>query len=715
MASDNETKLKKQLKLFDVYAISTGAMFSSGFFLLPGLAALQTGPSVALAYLIAGVMMLPAMLSIAELSTAMPRAGGAYFFLDRAMGPMMGTVTGVGAYMALTLKSAFALVGMGAYVALFFDDLSIQLIAVLLTLGFMVLNIVGAKETTSLQRALIVILLATLAVFLVSGVVAMGDLGLNTIVDDQFTPFFTDGLPGLLATVGFVFVSYAGLTKVTSVAEEVENPGRNIPLGMILSIVTATIIYVLGVIIMQALLSDDVFHTSLTPVADTAEVAMDWLPGAMGVLIVVLSAVAAFASTGNAGVMAASRFPLAMGRDRLLPDRFARLTGAKRTPVFSIVFTASLMIAAIVFMDESSIAKVASTFQLLLFMLINLAVIVMRESKIEYYDPVFHSPLYPWMQFGGVAASIFLISFIGTDAVVLTMLVIVASVLWYVYYANGRVARHGAIYHLFERLGRLRYEGLEAELREIVKEKGLRDEDPFDEVVTQAHVIDLGRVTSLEEINAMAAAYVTQKYPLITQEQAEASFMESLGNNYTLVPYSASIPHLRHESIDHTEMVIVRTAEGIWLDHDSDESTEKVPVTAFFFVVSPESKTGQHLRIMAQLASRIEVEGFRHDWSCAQDEQELKEILLASDRLLTLWISSGSRTQSLIGRSLQELRLPEGTLVALVRRAGSVIVPRGSTTLSDGDRITIIGEPDAVKALYTTYVGDQPQRQAVDS
>ena len=71
-------RLKKTLKLFDVYAISTGAMFSSGFFLLPGLAAAMTGPSVVLAYLVAGFMMYPTMLSVAELATAMPRAGGAY-------------------------------------------------------------------------------------------------------------------------------------------------------------------------------------------------------------------------------------------------------------------------------------------------------------------------------------------------------------------------------------------------------------------------------------------------------------------------------------------------------------------------------------------------------------------------------------------------------------------------------------------------------------
>ena len=83
--------LKKELGLVDVFAISTGAMFSSGFFLLPGVAAAGTGPSVILAYMLAGIFIMPAMLSVAELSTAMPRSGGAYYFLDRALGPLVGT------------------------------------------------------------------------------------------------------------------------------------------------------------------------------------------------------------------------------------------------------------------------------------------------------------------------------------------------------------------------------------------------------------------------------------------------------------------------------------------------------------------------------------------------------------------------------------------------------------------------------------------------
>ena len=110
-------RLSKKLTLFDVYAVSTGAMFSSGFFLLPGIAAMETGNSVYLSYLVAGFLILPSMLTVAELATAMPRAGGAYYFLDRSLGPLVGTIGGLGSWIALIFKSAFALIGMGAYLS----------------------------------------------------------------------------------------------------------------------------------------------------------------------------------------------------------------------------------------------------------------------------------------------------------------------------------------------------------------------------------------------------------------------------------------------------------------------------------------------------------------------------------------------------------------------------------------------------------------------
>ena len=699
-------RLKKELGLFDVYAISTGAMFSSGFFLLPGLAAAKAGPSVVLAYLLAGVLILPAMFSKAELSTAMPRAGGTYYFLDRSLGPLVGTVGGLGTYLALTLKSAFALVGMGAYLA-FFIELPIKPLAIALTVAFMALNIFGAKETTGLQRVLVIVLLTVLAFFVAQGLFEVAGLGLRNIAETQLTPFMPFGTDGLFATVGFVFVSYAGLTKVASVAEEVQKPDRNIPLGMALSLATATTIYVVGVFIMVAVLNPDELRSDLTPVATASEAFFDWLPSPLGLVLIVAAAIAAFASTGNAGLMSASRYPLAMARDRLIPDTFAQL-GRFRTPVPAILLTTGLMIFCILALDEEGIAKLASAFQLFIFMLVNFAVIVMRESRIASYDPGYRSPLYPWMQIFGVLTSIALIGYMGWLPVLFTLGMVAACLVWYFYYARDRVIRDGAIYHWFERLGQRRYEGLDRELRGILIEKGLREEDPFDEVVARSIVLDVRRPTSFEAITEQVAQRLAGRLPL-TPDEIVSRFLEGTRIGATPVTQGVALPHLRLAGIEQPHLVLVRAQRSVHVESEAFPGEEEggQNTHALFFLVSPEKESGLHLRILAQIASHVGEETFMSQWLAAKNEQDLKEILLRDEHFLSLHLRDTPEMAPLLGRALREIKLPEGTLVALIRRNGRTLIPRGGTVLKANDRLTILGEPSSIRALYRQYVAGE--------
>ncbi|MEO1166621.1 MAG: amino acid permease, partial [Chloroflexota bacterium] len=460
---------------------------------------------------------------------------------------------------------------------------------------------------------------------------------------------------------------------------------------------------------MTAVLPPDQFQSSLTPVADAAGAAMGWLPGDIGVILVVVSATAAFASTGNAGILAASRYPLAMGRDHLLPENFSRVNSRTSTPVFSIVFTSALMIFAIVALDESAIAKVASTFQLLIFMLVNLAVIVMRESKIEFYDPIYRSPLYPWMQIAGIVASVFLLTYIGTDALVLTLVVIGLPLVWFYVYAYKRVERYGAIFHWFAQLGENRYQGLEDELHTILREKGVRDEDPFMEVITRATVIDLHNGASWMDVVQEATNHFSHKSPMLDRDRIAVDFINSINNTYVLAPQGAVIPNVRSKHVSHTEMVIMRSKEGILVDHDGNALTDKERIHAFFFTISPEDRSGQHLRIIAEVINHVETDDFVHTWEIAKDEQEIKEILLHSERLLTLWLDSSGRTAPLVGKTMRDLDLPEGTLVALIRRGSEILIPRGQTELQVGDRITIIGDKEDIQWLFEEYVGEHPQ------
>lgn len=706
MASrSGRSKLKKSLGLFDVYAISTGAMFSSGFFLLPGIAALETGPSVAIAYLVAGLMILPAMFSVAELSTAMPKAGGTYYFLDRAMGPLMGTVGGLGAWWMLILKSAFALIGMGAYLALFVD-VPVQPLAATLAAVFCVVNIIGAKESSGLQRVLVAVLVGVMALFVASGFVwVVTSAGVREVGAERFSPLFTNGIDGFFATVGIVFVSYAGLTKVASVAEEVKDPDRNIPLGMTLALITATFVYVAGVALMIAAIPPQEFTTDLTPVATAGDAFLTWLPGTAGVVLVVASATAAFASTGNAGILAASRYPMAMARDSLVPTRFEQL-GRFGTPTLAILLTGAVMITLIIGLDISAMAKLASAFQLLLFALLSACVIVMRESRIDYYRPGYKSPLYPWMQIAGVGVPLWLIAEMGWMAMLFTALVVLACIGWYLGYGRKRVSRGGAILHVFERLGRGVSRELDHELRRIVSEKGLREEDPFEEIVADAVVLDIsGRLTfdrALEQACAAAAARIdVEQDDLVSALRSE----QLLG----LMPISdgSAVPHLRVGGAFKPVLVMVRARDGISIEVEATAmiaaATEEV--FALLLMVGRQSEPGVHLRMLAQIADRTDDEDFLPSWLRARGESELKEVLLRDDRFVHLTLVEGASTGVLIGQTLPELRFPPGALVALVRRTDDTFVPRSGDVFREGDRLTVIGEPDAIEAVRARFAG----------
>jgi basic amino acid/polyamine antiporter, APA family len=418
-------RLEKRLGLLDVYAICTGAMFASGFFLLPGIAAANAGPSVVLAYLLSSILMIPGMFSIAELSSAMPRAAGTYFFIHRSLGPLAGTIGGFGDWLVLTFKSAFALVGMGAYLAIFLD-VPIQPLAVALTVAFGVLNIMGAKETSRLQIGLVVTLLAIMAFYVAQGLIHAAGLGWEAELSGRLTPVLPFGAAGLVSTIGLVFISYAGLTKVAAAAEEIDNLDRNLPLGMFLALSTIAVIYVGGVFIMVAVIEPEVLHADLTPVATAGEAFLSWLPEPGGLILVVVAAIAAFASTGNAGIMTASRYPLAMARDRLTWSGFDQISRFG-TPTVGILATCALMIASILFLDVEALAKLGSAFLLLMFAFINLSVIIMRESRIESYAPGYRSPLYPWIQIVGFVTTLGLLFTLGPFSVAFVLVIITAA------------------------------------------------------------------------------------------------------------------------------------------------------------------------------------------------------------------------------------------------------------------------------------------------
>lgn len=427
-------ELERDLGLYATITISIGAMIGSGIFVLPGLAAGKAGPSVILAYFLAGLIVLPAALAKSEMATAMPESGGTYLFIDRAMGPLTGTIAGVGTWFSLVFKSAFALVGLGAYFLLLVP-LSPELMTftALSLAGILVtVNVFGVKQTGRLQAIIVSVVLVSLMVFIATGLI--------TVDQPRYQPFFSRGTGGLLAATGFVFISYAGVTKIASVAEEVENPGRNIPIAILGSVLLMMLVYTFVVYVIIGVTPISEIEHSNTPMA----IAAGKFLGSAGTLAIALIAVLALTSMANAGILSSSRYPLAMSRDHLLPPVLSKTSKRFNTPVQAITLTGVTLLLLIVFVPVEQLAKLASAFKLLVFTFIDITLIVFRESDAGWYDPEFIAPGYPWVQLFGILGGIVLLTQMGWLALGGALGIIVAGTLWYWLYAHERTEREGA-------------------------------------------------------------------------------------------------------------------------------------------------------------------------------------------------------------------------------------------------------------------------------
>lgn len=432
-------ELERTLTLPSVVAISVGAMLGGEIFLLPAVAAAMTGASLWLAYLLAALLVIPAALTKAELSTAIPSAGGSYLFVERAMGPMAGTIAGLGLWLSLLLKSAFALAVLGSYLALVVD-IPTAPVAMGLLVGVMALNVVGVRKVGKVQTWVVGACLLVLVALVAIGALQIDRLHLlHARAGDP--PWLAGGFSGLMAAVGLVFISYAGVTKIAAIAEEVRDEARNIPLGILISLLIIAGIYTVVAWVLAGIFSPTELAGDTTPLASLAREII----GTAGVPLVVATAFAALVSMANAGLLAASRFPFAMARDHLAPEVLHRVHQRYMTPHWAIVLTGGAMASIVLLFDVVRIAKLASAFMIAAFVTVNVALILFHESKTQWYEPRFRAPLYPLTQIVGIVTGLAILVAMGTVALVGLSVISALGVVLYLLYGRKRSSRLGIL------------------------------------------------------------------------------------------------------------------------------------------------------------------------------------------------------------------------------------------------------------------------------
>jgi len=607
------TKLKKDIKAFGVFSIASGAMISSGIFILPGLAFSRVGPALFLSYLLAGILGLIGILSMIELATAMPKAGGDYYFINKSFGPLIGSVSGFLGWFALSLKSSFAIFGISKIIYLY-SGIDPLISGLVLCLLFVVLNIVGAKEAASFQIVMVLALLAIMIIYIISGVPRINRENFGMIGEIDINNIFI--------TSGFIFISFGGLLKVANISEEVSNPKRNLPLGMIASIAVVTVLYVLMVIIMTGTLDAEVFGNSLTPVADSAKITL----GSFGYNIILLASVLAFFTTANAGVMAASRYPLALSADHLIPPFIGRVHPGTGTPVPAILLTGILIYLSLLLPLET-LVKAASTVILSSYVLTNLSVIVFRESKLTNYAPSYRAPFYPWLQILAVLLFSFFIVDLGLASIEISVSLFLIGFFTYLIYGRRKAGRESALIYLMRRVvdAQLVNETIEDEFREIIIDRDNIEQDNFDRLLKTAKILDIEGRFDFPTLLKLVSRDIARDTDM-SEEEIRRRFEKRQEADNTALTSFLAIPHIVIEGKDKMFMYVIRSRDGI-------RFTEKQnSVNAIFLLGGTKDVRVLHLKTIAAIASLISQPHFEKRWREAEGEASLKNLLLVNER-----------------------------------------------------------------------------------
>jgi amino acid transporter len=401
--------------------LGIGGTLSAANFVIIGEAAGMAGYAIVPIVVICGLLSLLTMFSYAELGTAIPLAGGEYTFAKVAYGGFTSFLTGWFEWLSNMFYAALSAIGF-AYVVSYLFPVSIELTAVIVVIVFSILNLRGTKETATAETIITTIVLAILAIFIIG---AWSFASGTPATPQSSSPI---GILGIFAATAYLFELYLGAEAVAAAQAEVKNPGRNIPLAIILSAVVLIALYTSVVFVAVGIASPQVLSEQASPIAYVAEQAL----GPVGaVLVTVGLAIAGLAAT-NEAILAQSRVLYAMSRDGYLPKALCKVHKRFCTPhiaivvgaVFTVIFAATGFVNFVVYAVNLGF--------IIGFSIVNLSVIKLRKTAPHLKRP-FKAPLYPLTPIAGIAASVFLALFIEPSVLILgSELIIVALLVYYI-------------------------------------------------------------------------------------------------------------------------------------------------------------------------------------------------------------------------------------------------------------------------------------------
>ncbi|MBN1499888.1 MAG: amino acid permease [Spirochaetes bacterium] len=611
----------RTLGAMEVFSIASGAMISSGLFVLPAVVFRISGPAIIIGYFLASLLMLPALFSKIELATAMPKSGGTYFFIYRSCGSFFGTFAGFASWFSVSLKSAFALLGIGVFlssVTPFIGEDQSKYVAIILAVFFTTLNSVSVEKSGKFQVYLVIYLLLAIIFFFI--------FGIEHVDVHKYSPFMKGGLSDLLKVTGMVFISYGGLTKVAAIAEEIKDPVNTIKKSMFSAFIIVSLLYITTIFILVGVLTESEIISTYAPIS----VAAGKFSGKTGFYILSAAAITAFITTAHAGILAASRNPLAMAKDNLIPSILSKINMKFNTPANAIFLTFVFITSSILFFDLEHLVKAASTMMLILFTLVNLSVIIMRESRISSYKPTFKSPFYPYIQITGIILYILLIINMGFYNLITTAVFTAGCILWYFIYSKRREHKNSALIHIVERITskEIKTSTLPDELRSILFERDSIVEDRFDKIIYETEIIDITSEIDSSKLFKILAKKFSEQFNEDEKELLKL-FQERENESTTVLSKGLAIPHIIVPGENSFGILVVRSKLGIKFPGNSD------PVKIVFALAGSKDERTFHLQSLMSIAQIIKNKNFIENWMKANNTRSLKNLILLAERVRT--------------------------------------------------------------------------------
>ncbi len=421
-------QLVRTLGLTQILMLGIGGTMGAGVFLLTGHAAGIVGPAVILVFLLAALQSLPNSLSYAELASSFPVAGGGYAYISKATKGLVPFSVGWVSWFSSMVYAALSALGAAYSLKIIFPFLPVSLTAMAFVAIFAIINLQGSKEAGRTQVILGVILLVSLAAFVILGLVLpQGFTWAEFYKDGGF--FIHEGLLNNMAkvfqAVTLVNVLFVGYEVIATTAEEAKDPGRNIPIAIVGTIFICAVVYCAVSFVALGIISSQELGTSTTPLSDAASHLGVWGAPAMG-----LAGLIATITSLNTAMLSSARVALALSRDGYLPAFFARIHPRFKTPIPAILISAAFIALAAASADEVLLGYVSNFGYMFVVFFTNVSVILLRRKFPNHKRP-FRTPWYPVMPILGCIGIIIVEAFTEPHALVVGIGLIVVGLIVY--------------------------------------------------------------------------------------------------------------------------------------------------------------------------------------------------------------------------------------------------------------------------------------------